>query len=279
MKEEKKHNHNLTKKLKAILFAVIMVLPILSVIGTILVCTFNENAESTQQSQLNITYKYETETPEYNTTTKTYTLKENKIYNFNEITILFSENPDIDIYIKPITTDSLITLTESPSYIYFDGLVLSEINSIEITPTMLYIEQDNRNAGIECDYDAEVVDILINGIWQIISNNYNIKIPEQHGEITATTYNEIDTATITTTGIDITNPYKLGKQHAEEMLQFTTGTIAYNGINTMLVGLGITDTFYSKIIAYWLILTAVYIVIDIIIELFTFLTHIINSKQ
>lgn len=59
----------------------------------------------------------------------------------------------------------------------------------------------------------------------------------------------------------------------QPLFNWTTSTLMYNTMSTMTTGLGITDTTIPLLLTYWALLTCIYVVFDIIIELFVKLTH------
>ena len=81
--------------------------------------------------------------------------------------------------------------------------------------------------------------------------------------------------------------YTLNKVFYEAMNNMTNSnlfnwaenTAIYTAINTMNTGLGISNPTLSLLLAYWSILMAVYIIFDIIIECFTYITHLLTTKK
>lgn len=67
------------------------------------------------------------------------------------------------------------------------------------------------------------------------------------------------------------------KQMTSGILSWVDDTIAFNGINAMMIGLNITDNYIIYLISYWIMLTVIYVVVDIIIFAFTYLTHFFNN--
>jgi len=65
---------------------------------------------------------------------------------------------------------------------------------------------------------------------------------------------------------------------SSNLLTWTTNTLLYNGINSMFTQLNITSNMLIQLLTYWLMLTSVYVVIDIVLEMFIFLTHWLNDK-
>ena len=59
----------------------------------------------------------------------------------------------------------------------------------------------------------------------------------------------------------------------QTLFSWTTGTAIYTAINSMCTGLSIQGGALPILITYWALMIAIYIVFDIIIKLFTTLTH------
>ena len=63
------------------------------------------------------------------------------------------------------------------------------------------------------------------------------------------------------------------------LFNWAENTAIYSGINAMNTGFGLTNNTISLLLAYWSILTAIYIVFDIIIVMFTKITHLVSLQK
>ena len=72
--------------------------------------------------------------------------------------------------------------------------------------------------------------------------------------------------------------YSLSKLESSELYNWTMQTAIYTGVSTMTTQLGITGNIIPIIVCYWFFMTIIYIIIDIILNLFKILTHMFNKK-
>ena len=83
----------------------------------------------------------------------------------------------------------------------------------------------------------------------------------------------------TTLTLDNAFEYSVNKLAESPILSWTQQTAIYTGVNTMTTQLGVSTPTIAMLIVYWFLLTIIYIIIDIIIKLFTWLTHMVGSKS
>lgn len=63
---------------------------------------------------------------------------------------------------------------------------------------------------------------------------------------------------------------------AKPLFSWTTQTGIYTPINAMCTGLEIQSGALPILLTYWALMTAIYIVFDIVIKMFTYITHLIK---
>lgn len=62
------------------------------------------------------------------------------------------------------------------------------------------------------------------------------------------------------------------------LMNWVQNTAIYSTINGLFTGLNVDNNLLINLLTYWLMLTAIYIVFDIIIETFIYITHILEYK-
>ena len=63
------------------------------------------------------------------------------------------------------------------------------------------------------------------------------------------------------------------------IISWVNTTAIYTAINNMFTTLNVNSQTIIYLLTYWLMITAIYIVIDIVIETFVYLTHWFNDKM
>lgn len=66
---------------------------------------------------------------------------------------------------------------------------------------------------------------------------------------------------------------------SNNIISWVNTTAIYTAINNMFTGLNITSQTITYLLTYWMMITAVYVVIDIVIETFVYLTHWFTDKM
>ena len=91
--------------------------------------------------------------------------------------------------------------------------------------------------------------------------------------------NAFESYTSTAGTLDNVFYYAVAQLQTESLFNWCTNTGIYTTINAMNTGLGITDATISLLLTYWALLTALYVVFDIIIVLFTKITHFFTNEK
>ena len=66
---------------------------------------------------------------------------------------------------------------------------------------------------------------------------------------------------------------------SSDLLTWTTNTLLYNGIHTMFTNFNISSNMLEQLLTYWLMMLAIYVVIDIVISVFVYITHIFTKEK
>lgn len=88
------------------------------------------------------------------------------------------------------------------------------------------------------------------------------------------TFNDSTTIPETTSIFDTASNLLLNS----DLMTWTTNTLLYTGVNAMFTQLNINSNLIIELLTYWLMLTSIYVIIDIVLEMFIYLTHWINDR-
>lgn len=257
--KKNKHDHKGTKALKLSIFFTLMLAPFLAVLFKCAYVTFNKNAKDSYSNY-------------------SYTLEETiNVTNFNDL---------VD------NTNAFLIINYSSDYDNTDR------NSYEVYFNNLTINNNTYNTGyFKLGYKAgenlgnflQIFDLNnsrvawfntsdIVGSYQFFylysrqpSSYYNqnnmygcsisyFVLQQQQGTLDNSFYYAIDEA--------MESPY----------FAWARTSALYTATSGLTNGMGITTQAIPTLIVYWLILTAIYIIIDIVIESFTYLTHCIMNR-
>lgn len=273
---KEKHDHKITKNIKAILFAFLMFLPVLSVISTSLYTIFNDNAYQSYDGKE--TYLQ----AELKTPTNVINAKNDiKAGNYYRLTI--TENNRWAELFEDTTqttqnTIEILNITTLGKTFNYNGNYLKEIyyasmtyeESGNYTFVNMYMENiEGFSAEIKSDSDIE---FLIK-----VKHPTQIKAWPLLSELTQ---EQIQYTAIQKERYTLNNAFDKAFNELEnnKMFSWTKDTIIYDGVYNTLNLLQVKNNTLVVLISYWLYLTTIYIIIDIIIESIVFLTHIINVK-
>lgn len=274
---KEKHDHKITKNLKAILFAFLMFLPVLSVVSTSLYTIFNDNAyQSYDGKETYLQAELKTQTNAVNT------LSDIKVGNYYLLTItkdsgiseLFNDLPDVDQiefkYEFIGQEGAEITITSNYMYSFnYANITYPTKNNIQ-GYVEIYLESvDGYTTTISAWQEISLIVKIRNnsyiGAWQVFH-----ELPAEYKEYT----------TIEKEKYTLNNAFDKAFNDLEnkKMFSWTKDTIIYDGVSKTLNLLQVKNNTLAVLISYWLYLTTIYIIIDIIIESIVFLTHMINVK-
>lgn len=248
---ELKHNHSLTDLLKVLLFALLMLAPIGSVLTRSLYVICNKNAYQSYS---------EVETSTTSIMNDGDALNVGLQYTFAYTTGY--TNTGNDTYYVQNGKSNIKEL-------YFENETWT-IDRVE-----LYTD-NNQTRLIAYDTNNHSHNKFN---WQETSPNFYIILGQARNMPTGTRYYNVYQISYTYSKLDNVFEYSVTKLATDQMFTWTQNTPVFTGIDAMCTQLGITAPAIPIIIAYWLILTCVYIVIDIVIKLITYLTHLIGARK
>ena len=267
--EKPKHDHKLTDMLKVCIFSLLMLAPLIASCSQWLYATFNKNA---YQSYSGTQTQYVQQKVENVYRLSFYNTENEGMYdnmsNFHIEGILYSfdGNNYINRYLDETYDD-----TKNIDNIYYFNFDVGE-EQIEVTrySTML---MDNYNyfytAVTFIYYEFDYFDLTIDSynsddISDLISLNYLIECPIDY-------YNMVE---IESTTLDNAFYYGVDQMTKSELFNWTKNTTLYSGIKAMTDNLQIQTNAIAILLTYWFILTIIYIIVDIVLKLFTTITHI-----
>lgn len=249
-----KHNHSLTDLLKVLLFAIVMLLPFIDVFVRCGYVMFNKNA---YQSYSGEQYEYE------NHFTSINDVEMNSILHFDS-SIAYSNQSNINsgrIYYTNVS-DLYSTYTT----------LQSQLN--EGTYFIYYVRSDNRQLYIYNDQNT----LLYSPNLTSIHTQFNFKILAFENNIVNVFPSLSEVTQQDNNYLDNVFEYSVSQLEESSLYNWTTQTAIYSGVSQMTTQLGITTNIIPIIVCYWFFITIIYIILDIIIRLFTILTHFIGSK-
>ena len=271
--EKLKHNHLFTDVIKVGIFALLLILPILCFIPTGFYYGFNEHAEAQTKEVIKDT--------ETTTTNATY---------YENGTTKPTDNTEIEIN-KMYVWDS------------------RKVSSYPMTGTLLcdYLEIiDSNNATITNEItDQQVIYLLTLSVYNgeqrytINPNNGYIVIAfmakqapnfnNYYQGVDILNFHILQNTTQTTTTTTETETYNMSISESmyqawedvwtSPLFNWTNNTPLNTGLTGFVNIFGITTNSYiSSYIIYLLSITGIYVVIDIVLEVFKWLTHLIGNK-
>lgn len=271
-----KHDHTATKKIKAWLFAIMLLLPFLFLLPTGLYYGLNQNAQLSERTvTTNNYYSYSGFNEDI-----TYEFDELQPYTFYDLNFNFG-NANLDFDFDYIIIGETISYTEiyannngnQPNIKYDYQNQLLEISTNDnyyyyenITPQSYWIE-------IYFAVNETQIDNYLNFTQNI--NSYTIMGIEldyliPNGTNSTTTYtNDISTSIINAWNSTWQNP----------LFSWTNYSPFYAPMQSFTNVFGINDMQIANVLTYLATITAIYIVFDIVIELFTYLTHLIPRSD
>lgn len=251
---ELKHNHSLTDLLKILLFAILMLAPIFSVAVRCAYVVCNKNAYQS--------YYGETINEKEYVDIETY--EENQTYHFvstqNTLTSTFNNNYFTCTRIENIVSTPTISQnikSTNNGFLYFNSgtnaptlaLFNNDTNIMYLNLNTFIVEFDIVNLATQQNQNTQLISYLKN----IEYNNYSY--------------------------LDNVFEYSVSQLEESNLFNWTENTAIFSGIQTMTTQLGITNQTIPILLVYWFLLTVIYVIIDIILKLFTYMTHAIGSRK
>lgn len=250
-----KHEHKLTDLLKVGIFSILMLAPFIAIAIKCAYVVINKNAYLNYSGQVSETY----EQIDYTN------LQLDKRYHWANSLIpneAYSGEPT-DLYIDNVSN------------------VIGATNNITSAKKLRFYRQGTNYMYLAFYNENNEIFQYVNGQTTAIQFNFTLT-GMMNGNQTAsiTKFNyfyEIDNSNLNY----MDNVFYTATNELENstLFNWTENTAIYTGITTMTNGMGITNTTIPLLLTYWSILTAVYIVFDIIIVMFTKLTHMISFQK
>lgn len=251
--ENEKHDHKWTKLLKVVIFACMMLAPLFAIGVKCAYVTFNKNAYLSYGG-ININKKQINDIEQIDYTTMYYF--DSKIVN---------ENPN--------TTGNQMWFR----YQIVDNENYTNTTNIDIQSSNLVYINNNNNYGIAYNNTTILGNINTN---QRVTFNFYLTTLVNDNQTTIdyfkTIFKTIGTPREYT--LDNTFYYAVDQMKDNELFNWTQNTAIYNGVNAVTTGLGITTEAIPILLVYWILLTLIYVIFDIVIETFTWLTHLFSNK-
>lgn len=230
-----------------IIYGFLLFMPLIAIFSTILISTFNKNSTTT--------------------TTEAY-----EINNVNTIDYETIYYIDSSYYTSnPNTTNSQITLNLIVDKIYYQSFNndLTNLNRI-------YLNSNDNNLYL---YNGSSVITQVNP-------NMNLKFSfhiQNYAPYNTTTENYLITLLKTRTE----NTYSaqnifydsVDKVEQSELFNWAQNSLIYTGIADTCTQLSITNTFIPLLLAYWLIISVIYILYDIILMILIILHNKVHQIQ
>lgn len=248
LKQKNKHDHLFTKILKVSIFALVMLAPMFAVAAKCMYVTFNKNAKES--------YYGETINEQL-----TQNVDSNNFQNNNQYTFTFNRNDDFYYTGVMLVNNVNIISYSNPSEL--DNIPIDDIYQIYLDFRVVrFYYTNNDYFSINIAYRTGIISFYLENSSNITQGFL------QH--LTITTYNDYSY-------IDNVFYYSVEQIGNEQIFSWTKNTGIYGAINTMTTGLGIdpTNNILAVLLTYWSLITAVYIIIDIVIEMFVKLTHLL----
>lgn len=301
----KKHDHKITKLLKISIFATIMLAPFLAVASKVAYVTFNKNANESYAGS----YSYSTQLSLANIIVSQKTEKETLTSTDGQKTYYKQTNPYLSNEFKSSGLDQDWPSSNAGySYLFFSNYL--KIDNTEYNNITYFTY--TKNAGITRFnvYDTPITNIdyvsyTSNGYINVYDSNNTLIDPTITKNVN--TNNETHTSSFTSNkeycytlvqnpSVNYINSYianvyvvdytlssvfysAVDELDKASIFSWTTDTLMYTSITNMTEGLGIVSPPLAVLLTYWSIITAVYIVIDIVIETFVYLTHWFTDKM
>ena len=266
-----KHDHTLTDILKVLIFAIVLLMPFLVYAPTGLYYAFNEHAQSTTtitEGGWEVQPMFET-----NQTNNTSNLINGNIYKFEYNNFSNFIIDDWEIYVK---------------YVYYiDDNYNTEIELFD-EEGYLCFHSKNGYCVVDNDYDIPIIQpsteyiYIASDLWEDYSTDMEeyFALPNL---ITESDYipKEYKYTEVTEVEKNITQMMEKNWNDLwnTNLFNWTNTSILKNGLDNFSQAFGITNTSHiNNLITYELIMVGVYIVIDIVLTLFKWLTHMIGNK-
>lgn len=245
-----KHNHSLTDLLKILLFTILMLAPVGMVASRCLYVIANKNAYQSYS---------EVETSTTSIKNDGDALNVGLQYTF-AYTTGYTNTGDNTYYVQ----NGKSNIRD----LYFENETWT-IDRVEL------YTNNNQTRLIAYDTNNQSHNKFN---WQETSPNFYIILGQARNMPTGTRYYNVYQISYTYSKLDNVFEYSISQLEESNLFNWTKNTAIFSGIDAMNSQLSINSPAISIILTYWLILTCIYVIIDIVLKLFTILTHAIGRK-
>lgn len=276
------HDHKFTDLIKVCIFALMLILPGIIFLPSCLYYGFNEHATNTETTTIN--YKYQSN--EVNTLDD---LVVGNIYQFNannEYTDDLISNANLEFDILKIYQYNFLDL--APSENETNWVSILEDSDISIK---MYIDTYSYNGNLiiyfnddelTLNYDLDFNEMFsLNAIVKLtLLEKHDINDIRYYHGFSYTDYNVIESVSVNTDDTISNKLYNSWEQMWNTPLfSWTNNTPFNNSLNGFIGIFGINAQSYISNVLIWLLsMTAIYVVIDIVIGVFKWLTHLIGAR-
>ena len=254
--KEGKHDHKLTNCLKVILFSLVMLAPIGSIAVKCLYTICNKNAYKSYYGETinEVTYNH----------TNYEDLVLNNTYQINPINIGTQQNEmGSSSYRITFTNAKLLNnntdISSATSFsVYSTNSGITYINLFDNNNEQVLSINSNNNYILQYDLVSKNLIGTSITLFNLLNNNL-------------LTYNKYSY-------LDNVFEYSINNIETNNLYNWTQNTGIYTGVSAMCTGMGITVNAIPIILTYWFLITAIYIIVDIVLWGFTAITHILQKK-
>ena len=266
-KLKNKHDHALTQWLKVIIFGILMLAPFFSVLSRCLYVTCNKNAKDSYSDSY---------VKQVNEITALSNVIDNETYYVNNINI----TQDYPVYSVGILYKSIdINVYETFGF----------STTLNIVGFQLVRYQNNANAFYTIPYYLDNDNVLQTGAQNWSGNGRTLTSFTYVADRTLSTANTYWKMTGSTKmynyvvlhdTLDNAFEYSVNQLTQTPIFNWVQNTAIYTPVNAMTTGLGFdsNNNIVALLLTYWAILTAVYVLFDIIISCFVKLTHMVGGN-
>lgn len=256
--EKNKHDHKGTKRIKVGLFACLMFAPILAILSSCMYVMFNKNAKESYQEQVNV--------KEYVPIQSMGQIQIGNTFHFLSSYTLQEEENTGEYAISNV--ENVITTYNHPEYLE--------------QATKLLIYETAGATQLRIKYGQSETTAYISLANYQVSMDFQIElIPTQ-----TTSYNPALLINYLST-IEINNNsyltnvfyYACNQVEKQPIFNWVQNTTIYRGIQLMTTGLGAQTHTLDTMLSYWFFITVIYVIVDIILELFVMITHLITKNN
>lgn len=256
--KKNKHDHKGTKALKLSIFFTLMLAPFLAVLFKCAYVTFNKNAKDS--------YYGETINEAQFTAISNNEVEQNKLvrYTSTNLSTLFSQN-------------SSITINHLDNIQLTDGTSQTEILNANKDNINLLVFANNGTTNPYISF-RNGNDTILNLALQTRFTQFDF-IPTTTQNVVSDVASLLEYVTFNKDSyLDNAFYYAIDEAMESPYFAWARTSALYTATSGLTNGMGITTQAIPTLIVYWLILTAIYIIIDIVVESFTYITHCIMNR-